>query len=171
VRVGNVVVVAVVVVVSADDVLVVPTVVVVVVLAGGQGFGSHVPSPTTTPPSVAHSAGFRSSQESRMAPPGDVGRQHWVSAGTPAGAQPCSTASHQLAKVLAQAEPFRGALHFAAGMTAHLVRPRRLVLQHVTAPARPQVDRAAHFITSCFCLRERRRAATSAFTACATHFM
>jgi hypothetical protein len=42
--------------------------------------------------------------------------------------------------------PLRGARHFASGTTLQLVRPRRLVVQQLTHPARPQVERAAHCI-------------------------
>jgi hypothetical protein len=84
--------------------------------------------------------------------------------GVSSGAQPCSTASHQLEKELPQALPPGGAAHFPAWTMSHRVRPRRFVLQQVAIPVRPQVERAAHFIASCIPPWESRPAA-SAFTA------
>jgi hypothetical protein len=167
---GRVVVVVTVTVVVGPVLLVLDVVVVVVVVTSAQGSGSQVPSPTRTPRSRSHSAGFRSSQV--KAPPGEVGSggmQHWVSCSTCAGEQPRSTASHQLANAVSHAVPPRRGWHLLAWTTAHLVRPRRLVLQHVTLPGRPQVDRSAHFITMCICFLESRPAATCAFTAWLTH--
>jgi hypothetical protein len=145
--------------------VVVVDVVPVVVVTPAHASTAQLPSPTSTPPSSRHSTGFSSSQPSSSDP--GSGRQHCVSCSTPpAGKQPCSTASHQLANPVTQAVPPRGAVHLAAGTTVHLVRPRRFVRQHVTHPLRPQVDFTAHFITWCICFRARRPAATSAFSAC-----
>jgi hypothetical protein len=150
---------------------VVVVVVGVVVVVVPQGSGSQVPGPTTVPPKLVHSSGFSSSQVSSSsgnAPPGETGRQHWTSCATPAGAQPFVAASHQLANGLTQKLPLRGALHLAAGTTLHRVRPRRVVVQQLTHPGRPQVDLVAHCIAWCIRFRDSRRAATSAFSALPT---
>ena len=86
-----------------------------------------------------------------------------MSCGVSSGAQPCSTASHQLEKELTQALPPGGVTHLPAWTMSHRVRPRRFVLQQVAIPVRPQVERAAHSITSCMPPLESRPVA-SAFT-------
>jgi hypothetical protein len=84
--------------------------------------------------------------------------------GVPSGAQPWSTASHQLAKALTQALPPGGAVHFPAGTMAHRMRPLPRVWQQTAFPGRPQIDRAAQRIASCTPSRDRCPAAR-AFTA------
>ncbi len=62
---------------------------------------------------------------------------------------PSAHASQQLAWTPTQAEPPRGAVHFAATLlTTHDVRPALVVRQQVTAPGRPQADRDAHCRTT-----------------------
>jgi hypothetical protein len=72
-----------------------------------------------------------------------------VAVGVYGGAQPpLPQASQQLLNTPVQALPPEGARHLlGADFTAHLVVPRALVRQQVTAPTRPQVDFEAHLVT------------------------
>jgi hypothetical protein len=72
-------------------------------------------------------------------------------------------------KPVTHALPPRGARQRTADMTAHFVRPRRLVLQHATIPDRPQVDWVAHRMAWCIAFFPSRPAATSAFSVRPAH--
>jgi hypothetical protein len=142
---GAVVVVVLVVIVVVGSAVVDVVMVVVVVVVVSQSPGWQVPGPRSIPPASVHSCGVSSWHMSSM--PGDVPVQQR----TVAGAQPVAVqASQQDAKLLTQAEPPLGALHFAAlFLTEQRVRPRRSVRQHVTNSAsRPQVDFAEQFLAS-----------------------
>lgn len=137
--------------------------VVVVLVTPTQALGAQTPSPMRVPPIAMHSSGLRSSH-ARNDPPGEVDRQHWVSCGTScAGKQPRASASHALVKLATHAVPPRGALHLEAGRMEHFVRPRRFVLQQVTVPVRPQVERPAQLRTWCRCFLVSPPVVASAF--------
>jgi hypothetical protein len=56
--------------------------------------------------------------------------------------------SQQLGTSPTHIEPPFGGVHAVAfGLTAHVVLPLAVVREHVTKPARPQVDCFAHFTT------------------------
>jgi hypothetical protein len=83
-------------------------------------------------------------------------------------APPASHASQQLGSGLTQAVPFF-VLHFSALRSiVHLVLPF-LVRQQATAPSRPQVDRAAHSITSSLHSSRSRSSRWARFATRATH--
>lgn len=90
-------------------------------------------------------------------------------------AQPVSVqASQQLESDPTQAEPFFGALHFVASLfVLHFVLGTPFLIfvtQQVTNPGLPQVDCAAHFVTSPLHCFGRVPAPARSFATPAAHF-
>ena len=78
-------------------------------------------------------------------------------------------ASQQLAALLTHASPFRGARHASAlRFVLQIVLPLAVVRQQATAPARPQVDRAAQLTTLPWHSCRRSPFATASFATPAT---
>jgi hypothetical protein len=164
---------------------------------GGHGFGEQGPAPTLMPPWPEHPAGGVSMHVPN-APPTEPVTQHWMGGSvvvvvdttvvlvvtTPVvvvvvgtvvvvvlpGQLPDPQASQQLGIDPTQALPPVGAWQRASlDLTLQRVFPNASVRQHVTAPARPHVERVAQSTTR---LRHAARslACLSARVAwCATH--